>query len=285
MRYLAELNEAIDADDVTRLADLWTTVLRKRTPPFSNSAEYAEKLAKEYRCLVITACQSNSRTTGGHAHSLIYLVNQGFPVNFSDGRTTPLHACLDCGYEAGVRFLLRNNADVDARASPSDARTALHAAVSQADCVSTRLLLAKGARVDVACELRRTPLEVAALYGHRELCGELLRHDARIIPAGVGGSALHTAAREGNLSVLKLFAGHVDLDTPEEPSLRRSLHEAAARGQLETVEFLLGRGVNAASTDHEDRTPLHATIQSRHDPSSQRPKDDFTAIAALLLKC
>ena len=208
LKFMCELIEVVREGDVSRLADLWTMVLRKRTPPFSNPMEYSDRLAKDYRQLVIESCQSNHKH-GKDNHSLIYLVNQGFPVNFNDGRTTPLHQCLDASDLASVRFLLRNNADVEAL--DGNGRTPLFSMVVKADVTMVRLLLARGANACITCN-KRTPLEVAAAYGHKELCDVLLKHDARILPSGVGvlledgGSALHAAAREGHITILDLFS-------------------------------------------------------------------------------
>lgn len=72
---------------------------------------------------------------------------------------------------------------------------------------------------------------------------------------------LHLAARYGHIDVLRVFIEEHDVD-PDVLSLRRlstPIAEAAATGQLKTVEYLLSKGANSRHVDYEGTTPLIRT--------------------------
>ncbi|MBA4388882.1 MAG: hypothetical protein C0404_12940 [Verrucomicrobia bacterium] len=111
------------------------------------------------------------------------LMARGMSVNAVNdlGYTPLMSACASYRAEM-VSFLLQSGADV--KATTTDGRTALHAAVSstpslpkqQAECV--RLLIRQGAEIDAQDKTGGTPLMSAAWFGCTMAVKELLRHGA-----------------------------------------------------------------------------------------------------------
>jgi len=75
-----------------------------------------------------------------------------------------------------------------------------------ADCRMVKMLLSRGAQVNVADMAGNTPLHTATIYGHTELVKLLLQHAAEVYRKGQHGAlAIHMAAHEGHANLVRLF--------------------------------------------------------------------------------
>ena len=74
---------------------------------------------------------------------------------------------------------------------------------------------------------------------------------------GAGPSALHQAAREGDVEAVRALLGKgQDVDSRTEDGAT-PLHEAAIGGHVEVVELLLTSGAEANATKDSGATPLY----------------------------
>ncbi|KAK7312514.1 hypothetical protein VNO77_36423 [Canavalia gladiata] len=114
-----------------------------------------------------------------------------------------------------------------------------------------------------------TSLYVAAEYGYVDMVREMIQYydlaDAGI-KARNGFDALHIAAKQGDLDVLKiLMEVHPELSMTVDPSNTTALHTAATQGHTEIVKFLLEAGSGLATIARSNgKTPLHSAARNGH---------------------
>ncbi|KAK4763066.1 hypothetical protein SAY86_008834 [Trapa natans] len=114
-----------------------------------------------------------------------------------------------------------------------------------------------------------TGLYVAAEYGYFDVVREMIKYydlaDAGI-KAKNGFDALHIAAKQGDLEVLKvLLEAHPELAMTVDPTNTTALHTAAAQGHVEVVRLLLEAGSGlAAIAKSNGKTALHSAARNGH---------------------
>ncbi|KAI0802249.1 ankyrin repeat-containing domain protein [Xylaria sp. FL0064] len=81
-----------------------------------------------------------------------------------------------------------------------------------------------------------------------------------------GATGLHVAAADGHVECLRFYFDSNLLDDVEatDNAMQTPMHYAARYGELETVEFLKGRGGNINATDRGGFCPLHLAVQGKH---------------------
>ncbi|KAG4972327.1 hypothetical protein AAZX31_13G313100 [Glycine max] len=114
-----------------------------------------------------------------------------------------------------------------------------------------------------------TPLYIAAEYGYVDVVREMIQY-YDLVDAGIkarnGFDALHIAAKQGDLDVLKiLMEGHPELSMTVDPSNTTALHTAAIQGHTEIVKFLLEAGSSLATIARSNgKTALHSAARNGH---------------------
>lgn len=161
--------------------------------------------------------------------------------------------------------------------------TPLQAAVRAKDTTMTRMLLAKGADVNMKVKgnYGHTALQIAAMVGNERLIGILLRKGADInSPAGVycGLTALQAAATHSDTNILSLLLGKgADVNAPPARfNGRTALQRAIAAGNIEGVRMLLDAGA-IVNTD-PDLTEGVTCLQVAFEIADQAVKDEIVYI-------
>ncbi|KAJ1431946.1 PGG domain [Sesbania bispinosa] len=114
-----------------------------------------------------------------------------------------------------------------------------------------------------------TALYVAAEYGYVDMVREMIKYydlaDAGI-KARNGFDALHIAAKQGDLDIVKiLMEAHPELSMTVDPSNTTALHTAATQGYTEIVKFLLEAGSSLATIARSNgKTALHSAARNGH---------------------
>jgi ankyrin repeat protein len=180
-----------------------------------------------------------------HAGDFKYLsdaLHAGAPVNLSENVTgdTPLMIVCRRGHHMLVKLCLQFGAKNDPH--PQYGQTALHAAVDSEQYMS-------------AAEL----LNAAAVS----------RADSGIVNTAdpMGQTALHTAARTGNVKMLQLLVSHGADMLSEDDARHTCLHVAAAKGNTECLSFILDHGGDEMiefTDSPEKNTPLHLAASNGH---------------------
>ncbi|KAI1291714.1 Ankyrin-2 [Halotydeus destructor] len=195
-----------------------------------------------------------------------------------------------------IRILLRNGAEVNAKAR--EQQTALHIASRLGNVDIVGILLQHGAQVDAATKDQYTALHIAAKEGQEEVASILLEHGADLTSATKKGfTPLHLASKYGNIKVARLLvekeaqvdaqgkngvsplhvAAHYDhsnvaallLEKGASPHLAAKngytpLHIAAKKNQIDIATSLLEYGGKASAESKAGFTPLHLAAQEGH---------------------
>jgi ankyrin repeat protein len=177
------------------------------------------------------------------------LLSQGADVNLKDSHgATPLMYAAASGSPDVMKLLIGAGADVNAK--NSFGATAL--LWSAGDIRKVRLLLDKGAEVNVTTKQDGTPLLAAASYdGGEEIVRLLLSKDADVKAVGrFQLTALNLAASANDTGLVRLILANGLDPNARTLSGQTPLMTAAAQDNLPMVKLLLAKGadVNAATT-------------------------------------
>lgn len=171
---------------------------------------------------------------GLHLEVLRLLLAKGVDVKEigADALRSAAHTSLvDVKVTETVRFIL--DLGVDANARTKEGWSALHLAAHEGNAGVVRILLDRGAAVDLVCEClafgemtNMTALQMAAHKSHREAIATLVANGANVHHRnGKGATALHLAAEGGD-------------------------------GAVGIVADLLAKGADVKARDDADRTPV-----------------------------
>ena len=198
-----------------------------------------------------------------------------------------VHAAIRGGHGEIVDTLVENGGSI--HQPDADGDPPLHVAAGFGEAEILRSLLLKGADKDSWDAFDCTALYRAALWGHVDTVDALMIAGAQVlaISGQEEGSAIHAAAREGHVGVLRVLIdrgtdvritdsrGKTALHFAETEEMvdmlveagadvhartddgSTSLHYAADRHNCETVLALLKHGAEVNAKDDDEATPLH----------------------------
>lgn len=176
------------------------------------------------------------------------------------------NAKATCSVQVSTQAIASNDFDVDSKNDAS--RTPLSFAAETGDFAAVRLLLEKGAQLEIADQDGLTPLLWAADNGHVAIVLLLLDKGARIEATDqiYGRTPLSWAASKGHQAVVKLLLDRdADVDAADN-SRRTPLSWAASRGHEATVRLLMQYGADIERADPKyGRTPLSWAVVRGHE--------------------
>lgn len=222
-----------------------------------------------------------------HPDVVELLIAKGADVNARDCGYTALYWAAKFGLKESVEVLISKGAKVDLMGHFDE--TPLHVAAKGGYEDIVRLLLAKGSKaLNKGGGLGRRPLHLAAEGGHEPVVKLLLASGANAwLGDSYSATALHLAAKETKLGVLKLLLGKVKTtgsaladsivmrDTKKakrllsaDPKLVKAtdsykwsaLHWAVAAGTTEAVKLLLDGGSEINAPDAWGGRPLELAV-------------------------
>lgn len=184
----------------------------------------------------------------GDTDAIERILAEGADVDMRNaaGRT-PLAEAAKRGRLAAVRALLRHGAEVDVYDTQSGF-TPLHLAAEGNHAAVVRRLLAAGANVDARNQWDQTPLWQTAWqawHGNTEVAHILVARGARIdVADDKGHTPLHMAARSGHTPMAAfLLDSGADIEHRSNKG-RTPLYQAVIGGHADTVRLLLKRGAD-----------------------------------------
>jgi ankyrin repeat protein len=183
------------------------------------------------------------------AGSILIVVVAAVASLSAAANSLPLIDAVKAGNVAQVRTLLKQRIDVNA--TLPDGTTALHWAAHTNATELAQVLIAAGAKANVANRYGVTPLTLAATSGNASLTEALLKAGADPnVAVGEGETILMTAARTGNVGTIKALVTHgADVNAAEQWQGQTPLVFAATQNHADAVRLLveLGADVNIRS--------------------------------------
>lgn len=146
-------------------------------------------------------------------------------------------------------------------------RTPLMYAAESGQLKATRLLLYRGASINLGDRYGRTAIDIAAAKGHGEVVWLLLEWGAdRSVRTASGMNLLMLGADGGHVSVVKAWLWWVGAESIDAKDVNgaTALWHACRGGHVEVVRVLLGVGADPVMPNRYGETPLWAAQRGRH---------------------
>ena len=208
--------------------------------------------------------------SGGHFQIYRLLLKNKAKVN--DNKA--LIEAVRRGYLDICNYLIENGSYVNARDffddpdDPEDSgtwRTPLIIAAERADFEISKLLIEKGAEVNVKGKEGWTPLKFAAWHGHLGLCSLLLENGAKdLYTAAYYISALPFRLKQKHLDACKLFIEKGASVNAKTRSGATSLMLAAYNGHSNLCTLLLEEGAVVGMEDNKGYTAFRYAVEHGH---------------------
>lgn len=176
-------------------------------------------------------------------------------------------SAIRSGHESSFRELLEQ-IDIN-QCDPILNNSSLHFAVFYNRVLFVKLLISKGAKLDVINQHGATPLSSAVEKGHTLIAKVLINAGADVsIVDKQGFSILHKAVLTGITEILNFIVKSMDsklsIDCTSFEQKLTPLHQAAYHGKLSTVKILLAAGANVNTKSNTNTTPLHMASVKNH---------------------
>ncbi|KJX93667.1 hypothetical protein TI39_contig4275g00007 [Zymoseptoria brevis] len=223
---------------------------RTRNPrarsPASPASEFGNPF-KQMRSQTLNSIASWSKKLDGSAEDPSSPISPGVK-SFRDAKSEkPLHIAARCGHVDAVRLLLQCGAD------PLKATdigwTPLQYAAFFGRIQVAELLIAEGADGRVRESEQLTPLHCAVMNDQPDIVECLLSKKAVDVEAidNLGYTAFQTACRSNNIPIMDTLLDYgAKINQPTKTGLN-ALHLAAIEGHLDVVKWLLKHGVDVRS--------------------------------------
>lgn len=176
--------------------------------------------------------------TLGYTDMLNMLLDRGADISALHGDRTALELALTGGHKEAVQLLLSKGAEAPV---PASVVGMLCAAARDGDVGLVELLLSYGANPS------GKPLMNAAEHGHQNVVKQLLDGGADMAIQDISGwTALHYAANEGHLNIVRLLASQSAVRNMKDQT---SLVLAASKGHEQVVRALLPDSYHPVAED------------------------------------
>lgn len=224
-------------------------------------------------CL-LTQLQANENETlifqaanSGKSKVVAYLLKQGVNINLlNEEKWNLLHVAARRGYMELAELLIAANPPIHLNAQTNTGWTALQMAVYINHSDMARLLIQKGANIELYNQERWTAFHIAAKSGNTEILEDLMQHSKDPRSSINAQNAqdwipLHLACMENHLGVISFLIQRGSELNTSGVSGWTPLHVACAQSHPQAVKKLLAlglqRGLNINAKDGDGWAALH----------------------------
>ncbi|XP_069687940.1 uncharacterized protein [Periplaneta americana] len=185
--------------------------------------------------------------------------------NRSECCATMLHEAARYGQLRLVKYLIDHKADIEARDSSMNERTALMWAAERGQLGIVEYLIKRGSNVNACDEYGYTALLLAARNAKLDVVKLLTQHTDVMACDNEGDSILHFAARSGSVELVTYLL-NIGLDSNcRNRSQQTPLWQAALYGRNQVTHLLCQKGADLYIQDTFDGyTPLHVAAEKGH---------------------
>lgn len=204
--------------------------------------------------------------TNGNAEFVQVLLKAGANPNVANGNgTTPLMLAAAAGRVEAIKTLIDAGAEVNAT-DATNGQTAVMFAAAMNRAAAIKLLSERGANLKLVTKVA----EVKPNNSDRQARAE---ERTRNVATVGGNTALHFAARDGNLAAIEaLLAAGADVNQVSATDAMSPLVQAIINGRYDVAMYLLKHGADPnIVTKKAGLAPLWAAIDSRFAPRAWYP--------------
>jgi ankyrin repeat protein len=201
----------------------------------------------------------------GAKQAVSALIANGAHVNrIVEEKYTALHRAASLGDSEIAQMLIDAGASVDAQANLKT--TPLHIAVQKANLAVVKVLIHAGADLNILDHIGWNPFHMAAAEGYKEVVETLLAKCSELLESKTksGLTALYLAAQSGRCSVMSSLL-HAEAQIDTKSSTGTALHVAATNGHVEVVRLLLEKNADSKLRLDDGRTALHLAAAYNHE--------------------
>ena len=182
---------------------------------------------------------------------------------------TPLHFASQYGHFDMVKILIERGAEVNVE--NNNGETPLHYASAYGQENVAEFLISNGAELEYrSWRHGDTPAHAAAIGGHVEMVSFLDQKGARLdVLNDFGETPLHYAADFGHIKVVEyLIAEGQEINSKNKDGWT-PLHYAAFSGRTDAAELMISQGADVAARDNFGQTPLYRASWNGHRKTAE----------------
>lgn len=262
-----------DRNIVGMVASRATGIFRGSDQQAAAEAAHEQEAAAKMRLLRVKQPDEEVQhfSVRGDLKRLRKSIENGGSVNQPNVRgVTPLMLASTSSGKEGVQCveeLLMRNADLASR--DQNGWSCMHHACRNGKTEVCKFLLSMKMDPSHQTQDNRTNLMLATIEGKLELVKELLKlkpmRDQVLLQDGLGSSALHFAAKDGAVDILRLLLdSHAKVNSKDMDG-QMPLMRAAESGKLECVKQLLKRSADIDGKDKGMRSALTFACQNSYE--------------------
>jgi len=175
-----------------------------------------------------------------------------------------LFNAIEKNWPDAARLLVERGADINVKDGLS--RRPLHEAAQLSRSDLAELLLAQGTDVNTVDSNGLTPLHAVAQRGCLKTGELLITNGAKVDATDIAGrTPLHLAAQRGDIRLVKLLLANGANPNVRDRNERTPLHDAATAGNWGPVQLLLSKNADINAQDVNGLTALHMAAETGHD--------------------